>query len=452
MPTCQPHPLLRTRSIWTWFSVLGGVAWLAGLGAPQAAEAVSTQAPVEPAASDLDLVPTSPAYLTPSTDGPERPDGESGNIRVGAATIRVLAGLSTAFSDNINYSEFDRKSDIIISPNVEFNLIWPVSTYNTLSFDIGASYDKYLNNPEADSNGLIIAPDSEIQFRMGIGKHVTLTFYDRFGYQQTPLDDPTISNTVDYGRFTNDLGYTLVWEVNREIEYENGYYWSKWISLGGDFDYLDRDSHNFINNFKYKINPALEAGIKSHLSLTEYEGDFQNDSMMLRIGPFVRAKVTENTEVGAELTYVFGSFDAPTGPAGDSNLDTSDADSVNGEIDITNRINRHMNHRLVGGYETRLGTTTNFYDLAFARYTYNWQMSSPLSFNFNAFYEYGVESGDIALLSEDFHRYGAGIGFAYRLTRSIVTRLNYDYIQKDSNLFGGDYYQNRITLDFQYRF
>jgi hypothetical protein len=44
------------------------------------------------------------------------------------------------------------------------------------------------------------------------------------------------------------------------------------------------------------------------------------------------------------------------------------------------------------------------------------------------------------------------VGLNYRTSKSTVTGLRYDYIEKDSDRFGRDYSQNRITLDFQYRF
>jgi opacity protein-like surface antigen len=392
-----------------------------------------------------------PVALTPQTDeGATRPEDLRGNLRVGPATVRVVGGVSTQYNDNINYSEFNRRSDFIITPNIELNLLWQASETNLLTLDVGASYSKYLENSDADSQGINFTPDSALNFRVLVGKYVTVTFFDRFSFQQTPLDAPTISNTLNYGRFKNELGYNLVWNVNKVIDYENGYYWGKWISTQDEFSYLDYDSHNFVNNLRIDVNPSVQTGIKSLISLTDYDDNFQNDSAVLRVGPFVRAKISENTEVAGEVMYVMGLFDAPTRVAGRSNFDGDDIQNVNANGQITNRLNQHMSQRFNAGYETRLGTTSNFYDIAYARYAYSWQVLSPLTFDVEGFYEYGTESGTI--FSENFHRYGAGAGLSYRLTKSIVTGLKYKYIEKDSDQFGNDYFQNSVTLDFQYRF
>jgi len=422
----------------------------AGLASPVAWSQITTEAAESPSASTSSQAETA-ANITPTTqEGVLSAEEPRGNARLGSATVRVVAGLRTQYNDNIAYSEFNRRSDFIISPNVEFNLLWPITETNTLTFDIGASYDKYLDNSDADSNSVILSPDSALVFRLEVGKHVTIDFFDRFSYQQTPLDSPTIGNTLDFGRFENDLGYLATWRVNKVVELDHGYSWTKIIHSSDEFSYLDRDTHNLTHTLRLHVNPAVQTGILSIISFTDYEQDFQNDNAILQIGPFVRAKISENTEVAGQVTYVMGLFDDPTGTPGDSNFDNDDVNNVNARGSITNRLNQFISQRFTTGYETRLGTDSNYYDLAFADYSLEWQLLSHLSLSTRAFYEYGTESG--SLFSESFHRFGGGCGLNYRLTKSIVTGLRYDYIEKDSDRSGNDYYQNRVTLDFQYRF
>lgn len=387
--------------------------------------------------------------VTPVTDGASKADKLRGNARIGPATVRLVAGISTAYNDNIGYSEFNRLSDFIISPNAELNLLWPVSDYNTLNFDLGISYDKYLEHSEADTNGVNLTPDSNLNFRMQVGRHVVLNFFDRFSLQQTPLDEPTLNDTLDYSRFQNSAGVEVIWNINKVLEYTGRYAYGTWISFDDNFSYLDRNSHTISNNIKYEINPALFTGIMSDLVFTEYDDPFQNDGVTFKVGPFVRAKVTENTEVGAEIYYVTGSFDRPTGGL-NSNLDNDDLNNVNFVGDITNRLNFYSTQKLTVGYESELGTTTNFYNLAYARYNLVSQIFPTVSTDFNMFYEYGDESG--GLNAEAFHRYGTGLKFSYRLTKSVVSSLGYRFTMKDSDSYGNDYYQNVVTLDFDYRF
>lgn len=418
----------------------------AGILAPTAPAQITTEAPeaVATQAQTAENITPQTQENAPASEDPR------GNARIGSATLRVVAGLRTQYNDNISYSEFNRLSDFIISPNIEFNVLWPITEANTLTFDLGLSYDKYLDNPEADSNNVVIAPDSALNFRVGVGKHVTIDFFDRFSYQQTPLDSPTIGNTLDFGRFENDLGYLATWRVNKVIELDHGYHWTKVLHTSEEFRYLDRDTHNLTHTVRVHVNPAVQTGVLSVISITDYDQDFQNDNAMLQVGPFVRAKIGENTEVTGQVTYVMGLFDDPTRTPGDSNFDSDDVQNVNAVGSITNRMNQFISQRLTAGYETRLGTDSNYYDIAYTDYSLDWQLLSHLSLNTRAFYEYGTESG--SLFSESFHRFGGGVGLNYRTSKSTVTGLRYDYIEKDSDRFGNDYYQNRITLDFQYRF
>jgi hypothetical protein len=418
----------------------------AGILAPTAPAQITTEAPeaVATQAQTAENITPQTQENAPASEDPR------GNARIGSATVRVVAGLRTQYNDNISYSEFNRLSDFIISPNIEFNVLWPITEINTLTFDLGLSYDKYLDHPEADSNNVVIAPDSALNFRVGVGKHVTIDFFDRFSYQQTPLDSPTIGNTLDFGRFENDLGYLATWRVNKVIELDHGYHWTKVLHTSEEFRYLDRDTHNLTHTVRVHVNPAVQTGVLSIVSITDYDQDFQNDNAMLQVGPFVRAKIGENTEVTGQVTYVMGLFDDPTRTPGKSNFDSDDLQNVNAVGSITNRMNQFISHRLTAGYETRLGTDSNYYDIAYTNYSVDWQLLSHLSLNTRAFYEYGTESG--SLFTESFHRFGGGVGLNYRTSKSTVTGLRYDYIEKDSDRFGNDYYQNRITLDFQYRF
>lgn len=425
------------RCFLTILTAVGGTVWLQG------------QVMTQPTATTEAITTDSAAVASPRTEeGASGPSEPRSNFRIGGASVRVVTGISGTYSDNINYSEFNRKSDFIIQPNLQLNLLWPITQANTFTFDLGIGYDYYVEN--SNTGGLVVTPDTELNFRVRVGEYVTINFFDRFSFEQSPLDAPTISNTLDYTSFNNTLGYLLTWEVNKFLEIDHGYSWTAVIFDSSEFNYLDRNTHTLTHNFRFHVNPAVQTGILSNISFTDYDKYFQNDNAFLRVGPFVRAKVSENTEVAGQVMFVGGVFDAPTRQPGRSNFDSSDITTVNASGSITNRLNRHLSQRLEAGYDTRLGTDTNYYDIAYGRYAMDWQLMTHLTLNLAAFYEYGMESG--GLFSEDFHRYGGGLGFNYRLTKSTTAGIRYDYIEKDSNQFGRDYYQNRVTLEFNYRF
>ena len=135
------------------------------------------------------------------------------NLMLGPIRFRVGASVGVEYNDNINYADdgFEQE-DVIIRPQVNFDAIWPITQLNTLRLDIGVSYAAYIDHSEANTNGLLIAPGSQIAFDIFVGDF-RINIHDRMSLQQDPIAELALSNVVDYGRFENYGGISLLWDL-----------------------------------------------------------------------------------------------------------------------------------------------------------------------------------------------------------------------------------------------
>src|SRR5688572_11472842 len=144
------------------------------------------------------------------------------NFRLGNVDFVVAAGLGLEFNDNINLSEHDRLSDLILRPELDIEGIWRVSDSNRLRFGVGLSYAKYLSHDEFDSDSLLIAPTSALAWTLQSGAF-TITLRERLSYQEDPFDLPIVSGRATYARWENQAGIQVDWEANDKTKVTFGY-------------------------------------------------------------------------------------------------------------------------------------------------------------------------------------------------------------------------------------
>ena len=136
------------------------------------------------------------------------------NLLVGPIRFRLGASVGVEYNDNINYADDQfSEDDVIIRPQVTFNAIWPITQINTLRLDLGLSYAAYLDHSEANTNGILVAPNSQLAFDIFVGDF-RINIHDRISVQQDPIAQFAVSNTTDYGRLENYAGLSVLWDLN----------------------------------------------------------------------------------------------------------------------------------------------------------------------------------------------------------------------------------------------
>ena len=365
------------------------------------------------------------------------------NLLAGPVRFRFSITTGIEYNDNINLAERNKQDDIIIRPQFNIAAIWPVTQLNTLRLDLGIGYAFYLDNTNDNTNNILISPGSQIAFDIFVGDF-RINLHDRFSLQQDPTDEIQLSNVVDYGRFENTAGVSVLWDLNKAV-LTFGYDHYTYISTTDTFSYLDRNAEILSFSAYFALTSTTGAGIESAAVFNYYNQDFLNDSVTYSVGPFVEVQLTNYLRLRAAVGYQFIDF-----ASGGGIDDTNDSSDWYGNIILSHRINSAITQTIAAGHESGLGVDSNFVTLNYVRHTATWAIINRVLLATELFYEEGDDSG--GLFGEHIERYGGAVTVAYQLTPHVTLGLRYQYTQKQSDLPLRDYKQNRVTLDGTYSF
>ena len=380
------------------------------------------------------------------------------NLLVGPVRFRFSATAGLEYNDNVNLAEVFEQDDFIFRPMVNLNMLWPITQLNTLRFDIGLGYSFYFDQSRYNTNGLLLAPGSQLAFDIFVGDF-RINFHDRFSIEQDPIDEPQISGVADYGRFQNTIGVSVLWDLNKAVV-TLGYDHYTFIALEDDFEYLDRNSDAFMGTISVAVSSTTGVGLESAYVINYYDENILNDSHSISAGAFVETQLTNYMKLRLAGGYQFIDFDENVvvfgpfpGVPGDGFITFADNDDLSDfyfNALISHRINGAITHRLALGHEAQLGINSNYVKLNYIRHTATWNIVNRTLLSTELFYEDAEDSG--GFIDEELHRYGGAITLGYQLTRHVTLGARYQYTQKDSNVPLRDYKQNRISIDGTYSF
>jgi hypothetical protein len=389
------------------------------------------------------------------------------NLMLGPARFRVGASVGVEYNDNVNYAEVNEQDDVIVTPNLTLDMIWPITQLNTLRLDLGIGYSFYLDHSNYNTDTILIAPKSQIAFDIFVGDF-RINIHDRMQLQQDPIQEGALSNVRDYGRFENTGGVSVLWDLNKLL-FQLGYDHYNFVSTTSAFDYLDRNSDIFQGSAAFIVNPTITVGAEGNVVFTRYDQSVLNDNKDYSAGAFVEVELTNNLKVRAAGGYQWINFDhnfvtfsLPT-PFGTFLIpvpDHKDLESyyVNGLIG--HRINATLSQTVSAGHENQLGVNSNYITLNYVRHTLTWNLIRNTLLSTEFFFEDAKESGGFAGIfspvplgtPEHFHRIGGAITLGYQLTPHVTLGVRYQGTSKDSNLLLRDYNQNRVSVDGTYSF
>ncbi len=365
------------------------------------------------------------------------------NLMTGPIRYRISATIGLEYNDNINLSENNPENDFIFHPQINIDAIWPVTQLNTLRLDIGLGYSLYASHSDQNTNGILLSPGSQLAFDVFVGDF-RINFHDRFSLQQDPIDELQVSNVVDYGRFENYAGVSILWDLNKAVatlSYDHYVY----VSTNSDFDYLDRNAEDLTASISFAVSSTTGVGLESSYVYSYYDQNVLNDSQTYSIGAFVETQMTNYMKVRFAGGYQMINFDN-TGSVNDSR----DLRDFYANVLISHRLNSIVTQTLSAGHESQLGVNSNYITLNYVRHTVNWNILRNTLLSTEFFFEDADESG--GFIDEHLHRYGGALTVGYQFTPHVTLGLRYQYTLKDSDVKDRDYTQNRVSLDATYSF
>jgi hypothetical protein len=394
------------------------------------------------------------------------------NLLLGPVRFRVGATVGVEYNDNINYAERNTQDDVIITPNVTLDAIWPVTQLNTLRLDLGIGYSFYLDHSSNDTDAILIAPKSQLAFDIFVGDF-RINIHDKFQLQQDPVQEGALSNVTTYGRFENTAGVSVLWDLNKLLV-EVGYDHYNFVATDSLFEYLDRNSEIVGGSVAFIVNPTITVGAEGNGVWSRYTNNNTGVAVLnatddYSVGGFVEASLTNNLKGRIAGGYQYMDFGNnfvifPFGPFGlvpFPDHKTLEDYYVNGLI--AHRINAQLSQTLSAGHENQPGIQSNYITLNYVRHTLTWNLIRNVLLSTEFFYEDAQESGGpingtlFSILTgqptgETFHRIGGAVTLGYQLTPHVTLGLRYQGTSKDSNAFLRDYNQNRISFDGTYSF
>jgi hypothetical protein len=249
---------------------------------------------------------------------------------------------------------------------------------------------------------------------------------------------------VDYGRFENTAGVSLLWDLNKAVV-TLGYDHYNYISTNSDFEYLDRNAEELQGTIQFAATSTTGIGLESYAVFNHYDQNVLNDSTDYAIGAFVETQLTNYLKLRAAAGYQWIDFDH-NGSVGDQN----DLADYYANVLISHRLNATIKQTLSAGHESQLGVNSNYIVLNYIRHTVSWNIIRNTLLSTEFFYEDADESG--GFISEHLHRYGGALTVGYQLTPHVTLGLRYQYTQKDSDVALRGYKQNRVSVDGTYSF
>jgi len=395
------------------------------------------------------------------------------NLQLGPMKVRFSATLGFEYNDNVNLAEdasylfpaiggpvlvtTHQQSDFIIRPQVNVNLLWPITQLNTFRLDLGIGYAFYMNHSEYDTNDVLLSPGSQLAFDIFVGDF-RINFHDRFSLEQDPVAEVSLSNVADYGRFQNTAGVSVLWDLNAAVV-TVGYDHYNFISTTDVFDYLDRNAEMVTASIAITPSSTMSVGLEGAWVDTYYDQNILNDSIGYSGGAFLETQITSYLKLRVAGGYQNINFDN-TGLVNDPH----NVSDYYANVLLSHRVNSQLTQSLSAGHENQLGINSNFITLNYIRHTANWNILYHTLLSTELFYEDADDSGGfffvpvpgVPLINpfapEHIHRYGGALSLGYQLTPHVTLGFRYQYTQKDSDQVLRDYSQNRVSLDGTYSF
>lgn len=395
------------------------------------------------------------------------------NLMLGPTRVRVSATIGAEYNDNINLSDSgsgfvlipgsmprsfifvnsDKEDDFIIKPQLNVDVLWPVTELNTFRLDLGIGYAFYLDHSDANTDAILVSPGSQLAFDIFVGDF-RINFHDRPLVQQDPIAEVALSNVTNYGRFENTGGVSVLWDLNKVLV-TVGYDHYNYISLVDEFDYLDRRAEEFSGSVQFMVASTTGIGVEGYCVLTDYDKHVLNDSTDYAVGGFIETQLTNNLKLRAAGGCQWIDFDSSMDrlTIGGTPTVFSDHGSITdyyANILLTHRLNAIIKQTISAGHENQLGVNSNSIRLNYIRHTISWNIIRNTLVGTEFFYEDANESG--GFIDENSQRFGGAITVGYQLTPHITLGARYQYTQKDSDVVLRDYDQNRVSVDGTYSF
>lgn len=363
------------------------------------------------------------------------------NLRWRNLRIQTEASLRSEWNDNIGQAEKNPESDFLLTPRLDIDAVQPVGRFNGLRLSAGIGYEKHFEHDELDR--MQIVPGSALSFDFFV-KDVRITLHERFSYDHSPGRSAAVSGSGQFGGFDNQAGIRSVWDL-KDLVVQLGYDYVTFASSSDQFAQTDRQSHQLSSQAAFQVHPTVNVGIELAGGPTAYDKEFLNDSLGMSAGVFGRWQISDYISIETRGGYSRYSFSDNSIRA-----DLPDVDGYYLGFNAQHRVNEWLTYHFDATRVMQLGVYANLQE--------SWVFGFQPSFNVvrnttlapRIAFEHGAEKGGGQ--EQEYDRFTASLALSYQLARKLSVGVQYVFANKESNLGGFDYQQNRVAVTLGYHF
>ena len=368
-------------------------------------------------------------------------------------SVGAYSGIT--LDDDINLSQNNPESDVIVGTGLNLGCSWLVTGLSQLNFSSQVGYNFYWEHPNDDF--VQIAPGSALSWSFLIDDW-ELTFFDQISYTRNVLSVAAVSNVSGIPIIDNTIGLRAQWQPGH-WQIQTGYSYNNYFSDSTAFDYLNNASDYFFARGAWLFAGDAALGLEASVSVTDYSHQAGSDSTSYSVGPYLEWQVTRFIHLSVHGGPTFYAFaDAPAGQS------ASNIGSYYVNLDLSHQWTPFLSDDLSVQRSISLGYNqgTAYTEQLSANYFLRWAAKPWLNFSLGLNYQVGQQPYEYLVnlgvteaefdTTENFNRYGISSSVSYQLTRKISANLGYSHWTRGSNISGNNYGDDNINLQFQYSF
>lgn len=370
------------------------------------------------------------------------------NLELGQTFWSFTAGLGLDYDSNVRLTQNNQEDDYIFRPEMDVQMMMPVSDKNSLNISAGVGYSAYMMH--SGLRQFYVTPGTEVSFDIYAGDF-WINLHDRISVTENSYQDPTVAGTAGWSQLQNAAGIGITWDLNKVIlkcgyDHVNYTTLSGGISSGGP---PDGQSELLSASAGFILGSGLQLGVELGGGLLHYDSAgtnlfFFSDASQWNAGLFCEAQPSEYIHLHASAGYT-----AYTPNSTGSTNSTQRFTGIYGEIDVTHRLNQFMSYTLSGGRSVNFAFFGGTVDLYYARWNADWKIFRKTSVSTSFEYDHGSQLG---VGAETFDWYGPGISLGRMLTEKLSGSLGARYFWRGSNLAGRDYTDFIVSSSLRYKF
>ncbi|CAN5477651.1 hypothetical protein BH23VER1_BH23VER1_27710 [soil metagenome] len=374
-------------------------------------------------------------------------DARNRNFSVGPVDVKLGATAYVEYDDNVLRSSNNQISDFVVGGILDVSSTWQFSRTGRLDLQVGLGVERYLDHHDQLSTtgrdvDFFITPNSVLSLDFFVGD-VLVNIHDRLAVDNRRQDSFLLDDQDVFGSIENEAGISILWPINSKVDLAAGYDFFVARSLSDDYEFIDRDAHEFFISPSYSPHGTWRTGLESGITLVDYLDEVQNDVDAVFVGAFFDTPLSRFTNL-----RVAGGYQSLDYDRGGLNGDIEDHSGAYGNIAISNQLNNYFRHTFTAGREAGIGVLSNFTVVDYVRYGFTIDPDDGSAFSAGVFYENEMDSD--AIFSEDLERTGVDAYYRRLLTRYLAAGVGGSYSQIDSGVSGRSYDQFTASADLTY--